>query len=77
MPSATFSYWMGFQLGLWIWRKLILAPLLVAEYISTGMETSESLIWPFQMGRIAMSIASRKWGGVARSLTRPFEAGSA
>ena len=48
MPGATFSYLMRLPEGSWIWLNATVAPLLVAEYISTGIETSASLICPCQ-----------------------------
>src|SRR5690606_31077882 len=53
-PGTTFSYLMRLPDGSWTWWKAMVAPLLVAEYISTGIETSPILICPRQIGRAAM-----------------------
>src|SRR5688572_13374246 len=44
---------MGLPVGSWICRNAIFSVVLVAVNSSTGMETSESRIWPFQMGLAA------------------------
>ena len=38
---AAFSYGIGLPPDFWFWRKLTRAPVTLAEYISTGMETME------------------------------------
>ena len=57
MPGTTFSYFTGLPEGPWICRKLIFASDLRAEWISTGIETSERRSWPFQIARDAMGIS--------------------
>src|SRR5690349_12132664 len=48
---------MRLPVGSWIWLKAMVAPLLVAVKISTGIDTRASLIWPFQYARAAIAFS--------------------